>query len=86
MNRLARSELPPVPSRQFPAPGTAGEAVAAALHPLHVARTPEEVWEAVLAFLRPRIAHEFIELFLPERANMALPGYILMRQEPSDTI
>lgn len=64
--------------------------IIAALHPLHLAATSEEVWTAVLAFLRPCVAHAFIELFLPELAGRQddaawnrwaalFPGYIRSR-------
>lgn len=66
------------------------ESAMPALHPVHLAGTAEEIWQAVLTFLRPRIAHEFIELLLPELAapdasatwdrwHRLFPGYIRSR-------
>ncbi|HEY0946078.1 MAG TPA: helix-turn-helix transcriptional regulator [Opitutaceae bacterium] len=71
-------------------PDLTADETAAALHPVHLAATAEEIWQTVLTFLRPRVAHEFIELLLPELAaadasatwerwHRLFPGYIRSR-------
>ena len=73
-----------------PAPQSLDDGIIAALHPIHVAATAEKVWQAVLAFLRPRVPDEFIELLLPGLAgpgaketllqwHRLFPGYVRSR-------